>query len=99
MPKDPYNMQFSKSDASAMSSIIKNGSLDFSDLRSGNNSGTYKRDGKSPAMISESEKSGRQSSPRSPVGRTDNKKKMEVGNEMNLKSQKISANVNNIKSP
>jgi hypothetical protein len=33
---DPYNEGFAKTDASAMSSMIKSGSLDFGDLKSGN---------------------------------------------------------------
>lgn len=37
--KDPYNDKFSRTDASAMSSMIKNGSLDFGDLKSGSSSG------------------------------------------------------------
>ena len=31
---DPYNQQFSRTDASAMSNMIKNGSLDFGELKS-----------------------------------------------------------------
>lgn len=37
--KDPYNEGFSKTDASAMSSMIKSGSLDFGDLKSGGSQG------------------------------------------------------------
>ena len=33
---DPYSQQFSKTDASAMSGLLKNGSLDFGELKSGN---------------------------------------------------------------
>ena len=36
---DPYNDKFSRTDASAMSSMIKNGSLDFGDLKSGSSGG------------------------------------------------------------
>lgn len=36
---DPYNEGFSKTDASAMSSMIKSGSLDFGDLKSGGSQG------------------------------------------------------------
>jgi len=36
---DPYNAQFSKTDNSVMSNHIKNGSLDFGDLKSGGSSG------------------------------------------------------------
>ena len=36
---DPYNDKFSRTDASAMSSMIKNGSLDFGDLKSGSSAG------------------------------------------------------------
>jgi len=59
---DPYNPAFSKTD---MSSVLKNGSLDFGDLKSGASSGF----GESPSGF-ESEKV-KQSSPRSPVGRKD----------------------------
>jgi len=63
--QDPYNNQFSKTDNSAMSNAIKNGSLDFGDLKSGTS-------GFSPGMESEKAK---QSSPRSPVGRKDRREK------------------------
>ena len=49
-----------------MSNAIKNGSLDFGDLKSGTS-------GFSPGMESEKAK---QSSPRSPVGRRDHKKEL-----------------------
>ena len=45
---DPYNPLFSKTDSSAMSNAIKNGSLDFGDLKSGNSNM-----GSSPGMDSE----------------------------------------------
>lgn len=64
---DPYSGQFSKTDASAMSHMIK-GSLDFGELKSGEGSGF----GASPGFQSESDKQ-RQTSPRSPVGRRDKK--------------------------
>lgn len=35
---NPYNPNFSKTDGSAMSSLIKNGSLDFGELKSGGSS-------------------------------------------------------------
>ena len=66
---DPYAAAFAKTDASAMSSMIKGGSLDFGDLKSGSGSGFA---GGSPGFQSESEKA-RQTSPRSPVGRRDKK--------------------------
>ena len=49
-----------------MSNAIKNGSLDFGDLKSGTS-------GFSPGMESEKAK---QSSPRSPVGRRDHRKEL-----------------------
>jgi len=64
---DPYSSQFSKTDASAMSKAIKNGSLDFGDLKSGGGSSAF---ADSPNLKSESEKA-KVSSPRSPVGRKD----------------------------
>ena len=50
-----------------MSGAIKNGSLDFGDLKSGNGSSAFNA---SPGFQSESDKA-KVSSPRSPVGRTD----------------------------
>lgn len=67
---DPYAAQFSKTDASAMSSMIKSGSLDFGELKSGGSASGYA--GGSPGFGSESDKQ-RQTSPRSPVGRRDKK--------------------------
>lgn len=40
-PSDPYNMQFSKTDASAMSNALKSGSIDFADLKSGGSSNAF----------------------------------------------------------
>jgi len=71
LANDPYNTQFSKTDASAMSNAIKNGSLDFGDLKS---STGFNAD--SPAMKSESDKA-KVTSPRSPVGRTDKRRDKE----------------------
>jgi len=67
---DPYVTNFSKTDASAMSSMMKNGSLDFGDLKSGNTSSNFNA---SPGFQNENEKH-KISSPRSPVGRTDKPK-------------------------
>ena len=67
--EDPYNPVFSKTDNSIMSNAIKNGSLDFGDLKSGG-SGFVSS---SPGLESEKAK---KTSPRSPVGRT-NKQKLE----------------------
>ena len=67
---DPYAAQFSKTDASAMSSMIKSGSLDFGELKSGGSGSGFA--GGSPGFQSESDKQ-RQTSPRSPVGRRDKK--------------------------
>lgn len=53
-----------------MSSMIKNGSLDFGELKSGGSLGF----GSGSPGLSESDKQ-RQSSPRSPVGRTDKRPK------------------------
>jgi len=50
-----------------MSSMIKSGSLDFGDLKSGASQGYG-----SPAGVSDKQ---RQTSPRSPVGRTDKRPK------------------------
>lgn len=66
---DPYSAQFSKTDASAMSQMMKNGSLDFGDLQSKGDSSIV-----SPGLQSQSNKQ-KQSSPRSPVGRTDKRNK------------------------
>lgn len=61
---DPYNDKFARTDAgSAMSSMIKNGSLDFGDLKSGSSAG-FK--GGTPNITSDKLK---QISPRSPVSR------------------------------
>jgi hypothetical protein len=38
---DPYNVQFSKTDASAMSNALKSGSIDFGDLKSGGSSNAF----------------------------------------------------------
>jgi len=67
---DPYVTNFSKTDASAMSSMMKNGSLDFGDLKSGNTSSNFNA---SPGFQNENDKH-KISSPRSPVGRTDKPK-------------------------
>ena len=53
---DPYALKFSKTDASAMSSLYKNGSLDFGDLRSGSSGMGSKPGQMSPGFASESEK-------------------------------------------
>lgn len=50
---DPYNMQFSKTDASAMSNALKSGSIDFGDLKSGNSSNAF---GNSPGFEHVSQK-------------------------------------------
>jgi hypothetical protein len=66
---DPYNSAFSKTDTSLMSKGVKNGSLDFGDLKSGDSNGFAP----SPHTIQTDKV--RQTSPRSPVGRTDKKPK------------------------
>ena len=38
---DPYNLQFSKTDASAMSNALKSGSIDFGELKSGGSSNAF----------------------------------------------------------
>jgi hypothetical protein len=50
---DPYMANFSKTDASAMSSLMKNGSLDFGDLKSGNTSSNFNA---SPGFQNETDK-------------------------------------------
>lgn len=62
-PSDPYNAQFSKSDATALKSMVKGGQLDFGDFQA--------MPSKTPTIESEKQK---QTSPRSPVGRTDKRK-------------------------
>jgi serine/threonine-protein phosphatase 2A regulatory subunit B'' len=73
---DPYNSAFSKTDNTLMSKGIKNGSLDFGDLKSGESNGFQP----SPNTIHTDKMP--QSSPRSPVGRTDKKMK-----ELNLQDK------------
>ncbi len=68
--KDPYNQNFAKTDSSALNSI-KNGQLNFGDLVSG---GSVQKQA-SPATIANDSKSAKQSSPRSPIGRTDKRVK------------------------
>lgn len=67
---DPYSAQFSKTDASAMSAMMKNGSLDFGDLNS--------KGGSSLAVPDQESNKQKISSPRSPVGRTDKRTKEKV---------------------
>ena len=38
---DPYNAQFAKTDASAMSGALKSGSIDFGELKSGGSSNAF----------------------------------------------------------
>ena len=38
---DPYNLQFSKTDATSMSNALKSGSIDFGDLKSGGSSNAF----------------------------------------------------------
>ena len=67
-----------------MSQMIKNGSLDFGDLKSKGDSSMI-----SPGLHSESDKQ-KQTSPRSPIGRTDkrNKEKADLlEKEMQLKKK------------
>jgi hypothetical protein len=72
---DPYSNQFSKTDASAMSAMMKNGSLDFGDLNSKGGSSL----GPPGGIISDGRSDKQKiSSPRSPVGRTDKRTKEKV---------------------
>jgi hypothetical protein len=64
-----------------MSNAIKNGSLDFGDLKSGGSGFSP-----SPGFQSESEKA-LQSSPRSPVGRTDKRTKEFTQDKINKPKQ------------
>lgn len=65
---DLFNPNFAKTEISS-----KNGSLDFGDLKSGfGDSGGFGSKGNS--VMSEKDSNGQQTSPRSPVGRTDKKK-------------------------
>ena len=69
-----FNPNFAKTDITS-----KNGSLDFGDLKSGygDSGGGMGSKGNSVNNMSEKDSNGGQTSPRSPVGRTD-KKKMDV---------------------
>jgi len=69
--QDPYNQQFSKTDASLLSKGIKNNGIEFADLKSGE--GESNGFAPSPSKV-EADKY-KQTSPRSPVGRTDKRPK------------------------
>ena len=85
---EPYNLNFSKTDASAMSSAYKNGSLDFGDLKSGTSAyGSNKMS--SPGMESEKAK---QTSPRSPVGRKDKKAEAQLARDQLLNKPQPDSN-------
>jgi hypothetical protein len=66
---DPYNTKFSKTDTEAIKKIASGGSLSFGDLVS-NDPGFQ-----APSPTDELELEKKQSSPRSPVGRTDKRSK------------------------
>lgn len=66
--QDPYNAAFSKTDTSLLSKNTKNGSIDFGDLKSGDESSGF-----APSPMNFDNEKTKQTSPRSPVGRTDKK--------------------------
>ena len=66
-----FNPNFAKTEISS-----KNGSLDFGDLKSGLNDSSGFGSKNHSVISSDKDASGAQTSPRSPVGRTDKKKDM-----------------------
>lgn len=68
---DPYNSQLSKTDGSVLSKGVKNGSLDFGDFKSGG----QESNGFAPSPHTIDTDKMKQTSPRSPVGRTDKRPK------------------------
>lgn len=75
---DLFNPNFAKTEISS-----KNGSLDFGDLKSGfGDSGGFGSKGNTASM-SEKDSNGGQTSPRSPVGRTDKKKEIFAKKQIN----------------